>query len=209
MTRYTGPLLLALLAIGACAAPATTPLVIDDASVGAPLSGETGELYRPAGAGPFPAVVVLHGCTGVASHYRQWAQLLAQWGYVALLVDSFGPRGYTEICNRGNLVPAALQAADAFAAARYLRAQPYIRADRIGVIGFAHGGWAVLKAVLAGSAPPQVPPPFADAVAFYPGCDPPGLPLETDTLILIGTADDWTSASAGASLPRPTGTSCG
>jgi dienelactone hydrolase len=32
-------------------------------------------------------------------------------------------------------------------------------------------------------------------VAFYPGCDPPGSPLETDTLILIGDADDWTPAA--------------
>ena|SRR6516164_7139608 len=33
--------------------------------------------------------------------------------------------------------------------------------------------------------------PFAD-VAYYPGCDPPTSALETDTLILIGDADDWT-----------------
>lgn len=36
--------------------------------------------------------------------------------------------------------------------------------------------------------------PFAAAVAFYPGCDPPHSPLFTDTLILIGEADDWTPA---------------
>jgi dienelactone hydrolase len=57
------------------------------------------------------------------------------------------------------------------------------------VIGFSHGGWAVLK---AGLARPAAIPPFAAAVAFYPGCDPPAAPIETDTLILIGEADDWT-----------------
>jgi dienelactone hydrolase len=67
-----------------------------------------------------------------------------------------------------------------------------VRGDRIGVIGFSHGGWAVLKAVLA---QPAQPPPFAAAVAFYPGCDPPGSPLVTDTLILIGAADEWTPAA--------------
>jgi dienelactone hydrolase len=41
---------------------------------------------------------------------------------------------------------------------------------------------------------PTDAPPFAAAVAFYPGCDPPTAPLETDTLILIGEADDWTPA---------------
>jgi dienelactone hydrolase len=59
-------------------------------------------------------------------------------------------------------------------------------------MGFSHGGWAVLKAVLAGSLRPAGAPPFAAAVAFYPACQPPATPLETDTLILIGEADEWT-----------------
>ena len=32
-------------------------------------------------------------------------QRLADWGYAALLIDSFGPRGFQEVCNRGLLVP--------------------------------------------------------------------------------------------------------
>jgi dienelactone hydrolase len=87
-------------------------------------------------------------------------------------------------------IPPTLQAVDGFAAADYLRSLPNVRGDRIGVVGFSHGGWAVLKAVL--ESPGYRP--FAAAVAFYPGCDPPGAPLVTDTLILIGDADDWTPA---------------
>jgi dienelactone hydrolase len=87
-------------------------------------------------------------------------------------------------------IPPTLQAADAFAAADYLRSLAIVRGDRIGVIGFSHGGWAVLHAVLA--APARRP--FAAAVAFYPGCDPPDAPLVTDTMILIGDADDWAPA---------------
>jgi dienelactone hydrolase len=60
------------------------------------------------------------------------------------------------------------------------------------VIGFSHGGWAVLKAVLGDTVRQAGAKPFAAAVAFYPGCDPPHSPLQTDTLILIGEADDWT-----------------
>jgi dienelactone hydrolase len=63
------------------------------------------------------------------------------------------------------------------------------------VIGFSHGGWAVLKAVLADALAQDRVRAFAAAVAFYPGCDPPGSPLITDTLILIGDADDWTPVS--------------
>lgn len=167
----------------------------DPAKVGPPLSGSAAELYLPNGTAPRGAVVVLHGCNGLGRHEREWGFRLAQWGFAALLIDSFRPRGYTEVCNRGRLVPPETQARDAFDGAAYLRAAPQIRAERVGVIGFSHGGWAVLKAVLAGVVRRAGEPPFAAAVAFYPGCDPPGSALETDTLILIGDADDWTPAA--------------
>jgi dienelactone hydrolase len=170
------------------------PLAFNADTVGGPLSDARAELYLPPGAGKFPAVVVLHGCNGVKPHYRAWARQLASWGYVALLVDSFRPRNIAEVCNRGMLVPPQLQAQDAFNAADYLRSRGDVRVDRMAVIGFSHGGWAVLKAVLAGVARPAKTPPFTAAVAFYPGCDPPGSSLETDTLILIGEADEWTPA---------------
>ena len=75
-------------------------------------------------------------------------------GFAALLIDSFRPRGYREVCNRGRLVPPEAQARDAFDGAAYLRAAPEVRARRVGVIGFSHGGWAVLKAVLSGVVQP-------------------------------------------------------
>jgi dienelactone hydrolase len=136
--------------------------------------------------------VVLHGCDGVTPHYRGWARQLAGWGYLALLVDSFRPRGVETVCNHGMIVPPQLQAADAFSAAAYLGTRRDVRSERIGLIGFSHGGWAVLKAVLAGLVRPAEMPPFLAAVAFYPGCEASPLALETDTLILIGEADEWT-----------------
>jgi len=90
------------------------------------------------------------------------------------------------------LMPPELQALDGFNAANYLRAQPNVGGEPIGVIGFSHGGWAVLKAVLADMAGQASVKPFVAAVAFYPGCDPSRSALTTDTLILIGEADDWT-----------------
>ncbi len=183
-----------LLLLAALPAQAQT-VRIDETTIGAPRSGKPVELYLPQGPTPSAAVVVLHGCDGVGPHYREWADRLAQWGYAALLIDSFNPRGFREVCNHGELVPPELQAADAFAGVAYLRARPDLHIQRVGVIGFSHGGWAVLKAVLAGVVRHADEPPFAAAVAFYPGCDPPGSPLETDTLILIGSADDWTPAA--------------
>ena len=94
------------------------------------------------------------------------------------------------------IVPPLHQAQDAFAAADYLRRLPNIRDDRIGVIGFSHGGWAVLKAVLEDTVRQDNATPFVAAVAFSPGCDRPDSGLATDTLILIGDADDWTPVQA-------------
>jgi hypothetical protein len=45
-------------------------------------------LRRPSGAGPFPAVVLLHGCAGFAEALdRNWAARLAEWGYATLTVS--------------------------------------------------------------------------------------------------------------------------
>jgi dienelactone hydrolase len=187
-----------LLAFVFCSAIAVTadPQTFDPGRVGPPSSNSPAEIFVPAGTVP-AAVVLLHGCDGVKPHYRAWAQRLVEWGYAALLIDSFRPRGFTEVCNRGRLVPPEAQARDAFDGAAYLRATLHLRAGRVGVIGFSHGGWAVLKAVLGGVVRRPNETSFAAAVAFYSGCevrDAATSPLETDTLILIGDADDWTPA---------------
>src|SRR5437588_3902339 len=69
-----------------------------------------GYLYRPAQAGRVPAVVMMHGRAGpystrangvydastLSQRHQAWGELLAQAGYIALLVDGFGPRGYPQ-----------------------------------------------------------------------------------------------------------------
>jgi dienelactone hydrolase len=191
-------LLVISLLLGSCVAPGPVPADLEFRAdtVGGPNSGKRAELFQPPGPGPFSAVVVLHGCDGVGLHYRTWARQLRDWGYAAMLVDSFTPRGVTNVCNHGTIVSPLVQAQDAFAAADYLRRSRDIRADRIGVIGFSHGGWAVLKAVLQDNVRQDHATPFVAAVAFYPGCESAGSALATDTLILIGGADDWTSPAA-------------
>src|SRR5215813_15255053 len=54
-------------------------------------------------AGPYPAVIVLHGCGGFSSHSAQLADRIGSWGYVALTVDSLGPRGIASSCGSGLL----------------------------------------------------------------------------------------------------------
>jgi dienelactone hydrolase len=161
-----------LLALAFCGAEALAAVAqtFDPARVGPPWSNAPAELYKPAGT-VSAAVVVLHGCDGIKPHYRLWAQRLATWGYAALLIDSFGPRGFAEVCNRGLVMPPEAQARDVFDGAAYLRATFHLPAERVGVIGFSYGGWAVLKAVLRGLVRGPKEATFAAAVAFYPGCD--------------------------------------
>lgn len=173
------------------------PLTYDAGKIGKPNSGAPAELWRPAGSGPFPAMIVLHGCAGIIDNHRGWAGRLVEWGYAALLIDSFRPRNVNSTCYGGGTPTPAQRAQDAFSAAIYLRTLPDILADRIGVIGFSHGGSTVLEAALVRNVPTdRGGRPFAAGVAFYPGCDPdpPYSTPATDILILIGKNDDFTPA---------------
>jgi dienelactone hydrolase len=148
------------------------------------------ELLTPQGGGPFPAVVVMHGCDGINANTRAWAGRLVGWGYAALIVDSFRSRGLSNVCNRGAMLPASVRAGDAVAAKNYLRSLPNIAKGRIGLIGFSHGGWAALAASSS----------FSAVVAYYPWCSGR---VPANALVLIGSADDWTPSqrcSGGANL---------
>jgi len=61
-----------------------------------------GTLRRPEGPGPFAAIVLLHGCEGDWRGIdERWGRRLAEWDYVALTVDSYGPRGIDDTCQGG------------------------------------------------------------------------------------------------------------
>ncbi len=92
----------------------------------------TGYTARPAGSGPFPAVVLLHGCGGYHATMMSWTDRLAASGYVALSVDSFGSRGIAVNC--GGF---AEQPSDAFAALEFLAGKQFVRADAVAVMGFS------------------------------------------------------------------------
>ena len=63
---------------------------------------------------------------------NEWARWLTSEGYVALVLDSFTPRGVTNVCGTGR-GPTTLDAdADAFGALRYLRSLPFVDGERVG-----------------------------------------------------------------------------
>ena len=172
----------------------TQKIVFDGkAANGEPLK-LTGILTKPRGAGPFPAVVDLHGCSGIwPDRDLLWVTKLAGWGYVVLQVESYIARGRSNVCDRPWDMSGPLIARDAHAAKSHLAGLAFVDGDRIAVMGFSNGGWATLAAVddfggLGGD-------PFRAAVALYPWCLDRLVSLDAPLLILIGEADDWTPAS--------------
>ena len=155
-------------------------------------------LQKPDGAGPFPAVVMMHDCSGLgplsSGAPGRWAKELVARGYVVILPDSFSTRGYPNgICtdaSKGRFdVRPFVRARDARAARAFLQTLPYVDRERIGLMGGSHGGYTTLVTL---SRPGSG---FAAAVAFYPRCTffqqlKPDVPL----LILTGELDDWTPA---------------
>jgi dienelactone hydrolase len=162
-------------------------LVRPDRGLSALLGADAG---RP-GAERYPAVVVLHGCTGISSHSAAIADRLGSWGYVALAVDSLGPRGVADRCTRSGYQE---QAFDAYAALRYLGQQFFVDATRIAVLGNSMGGIATLYAVDRDMAAQYFTERFQAAIAYYPACLLPKVSLTAPTLILAGESDDWTPA---------------
>lgn len=154
----------------------------------------SGYLYRPEGAGPFPAMVLLHTCGGLRRHVLDWGRWLKSEGYAALAVDSFSPRGTVNVCGRGGSPSAREVALDAFGALDYLRSLPFVDPERIGVMGWSYGATAALQASSELTIESLKPKGggFRVAVAFYPDCDAfgyaPGIPV----LLLLAEADDWT-----------------
>jgi len=152
-----------------------------------------GYLRQPAGAGPWPVVVLLHGCGGGAEELdRRWGQRIAGWGYVSLTVDSFGPRGLKNTCGNGAPVDLAF---DAYRALGYLVQQPYVDPARIAVLGFSQGAGQALSSVERGVLELLAPNKFRAAIGFYPYCLGLNGTMTVPTLILIGELDDWSPAT--------------
>lgn len=166
-------------------------------------------LYRPDGAGPFPAVVVLHGCAGVRSKDTRWAERLRDQGYVALVVDSLTGRGLTTLEQRrgvctGWTLWGGTRAVDVRASLAYLRTLPYVDGTRLGVIGFSHGAWAALD-LLALASDDDVRGLRA-VVGFYPYCGMAsrahwlGWRVNVPTLLLLAEADRTVSSAECVSV---------
>jgi carboxymethylenebutenolidase len=193
--------------IGALARPAAAALVLlllgaqRAAADGAPAEvsfmsadGRTmlrGYVFQPASPPPWPAVVMLHGRSGpystaargvydastLSQRHLQWGRFWAARGYLALHVDSFGPRGYPAgfaIRSYAHRPPEVneqtVRPLDAYGAVAYLRARGDVDAQRIGLHGWSNGAMAGLATMAALPAMAAQSDGFRAALLFYPGC---------------------------------------
>jgi carboxymethylenebutenolidase len=197
-------------------------------------------LFKPKEAGPRGAVVMLHGragpysanvnadCTLVArtvpspcnaatlsKRHMMWGDYWAARGYVALLPDSFGPRGKAHGFGRGthddpdrdDVNERTVRPLDAEAALGFLRTRKDVLPQRIFVQGWSNGGSTALNVMIrqgmirqgmGGGAGGGARSGFRAALVFYPGCGKAALLERTVTTttpiaMFLGTDDEEVS----------------
>ena len=197
MPRHRWAVLAASVFLAGCAGPSAS---FSNATPGAARAVPAWEV-RPEGAGPFPAVVLFHGCHGVSDSNRAWARWFRDHGYVALIVDSWAPRGIKNGCVPGPDIPNTERFDDAVGALRWLHARPYVDRAHVGAIGWSNGGLFAMSVINGPSLERarrrgvQMPAPgYAASVAVSPGgCySLVNEQVVKPMLLLIGDADDWT-----------------
>jgi len=115
----------------------------DGASIGAYIT-------RPKADEKFPAVIVIHGNSGIDDHIRDVARRIAKAGYVALAPDLLSRQGGTasfptsDAASEGiRRLDEELIMKDLAGAVNFLRSQSFVR-PKIGVTGFCWGGGRAL-----------------------------------------------------------------
>jgi dienelactone hydrolase len=106
----------------------------------------------PEGDGPFPVVLMMHGCGGPRPMFRDWARALAEAGSASIAIDSFSHRGIgrvnalTTVCT-GAQLRGRERAGDLYATYAWARAQPWADPQRVVAAGWSHGGWTIFDAL--------------------------------------------------------------
>jgi dienelactone hydrolase len=156
-------------------------------------------LPRPTGAKP-PLVVISIGSQGFKSGREDlYSRALTDIGIAAFVVDSFGPRGFSETTSGQGRLSMAGSTADTLHAVGHIRNDPRIDGNRIGILGYSRGGHAsvashhraIQQAVLGRS------DTISAHVALYPALNPRWRnpqPTKAPMLMLYGEADDLVPA---------------
>ena len=161
-----------------------------------------------------PVVVALHGCGGLYARvgarkgklnarHQAMGEMLQGMGYHVVFPDSLSARGEVSLCAQligTRKITQTQRRADAFGALAWVRAQAWADPSRVAVIGWSHGGSAVLAVTeaanrKAGQEDTVLVAPFKTAIAFYPGCAESlqnKYQPNTSLTLFLGADDDWT-----------------
>ena len=170
-------------------------------------------IYKPTGAGPFPALAVVHSCGGLRQEIRDWTKLALERGYVVFVIDSLSSRGVSAQagCNPATWVAPARGAKDALQAREHLRKFAFVDQDRVALVGFSWGamvGLYVSSGVIASQLSSSR---YGAVVSFYPICYFPGggqfqavewLRAEVDKPLLVLMGDQDNEAPPAECIPR-------
>jgi dienelactone hydrolase len=158
-------------------------------------------------------VLLFHTCRGRhPEHESRWARRLTAEGWSVLAVDSLSARhgDPSQVCT-GNSLWGNERAADVQVSIQHARTLPFVDPERIAVIGFSHGGWAVLDALTLSSPlqrpngltelPSRVLAGLRAAIVMYPYCGFPaahraGWEQRVPVLALLAGADRLTDSAA-------------
>lgn len=162
----------ALAAVAADAAPIHTPedgLVIDEVMIpnGAP-QPLPAYVARPKGHARHATIIVVNEIFGIHDYIKDICRRLAKLGYVAVAPDFFYRSGVNlpALTDIKAILPVVAQAnpdqvdGDVRATSTWIKAQPFAKADRIGITGFCWGGAVVWRSAM-------VDPDIKAGVAWY------------------------------------------
>ncbi|MBL4784077.1 MAG: dienelactone hydrolase family protein [Cohaesibacteraceae bacterium] len=150
-----------------------------------------GTLHLPDATSVVPAVIVLVSGDGLRPSHNAWGQWLAENGYAALVIDSYGSRGVQSYADN-SVVP---MSADAFAAHKFLSSLPNINSARISLMGFSYGATHTIMAVEKDNRYRPANISFNAAISIYPRCQ--GATIVTaPVLLLLGDADPLLSVNS-------------
>ena len=103
-------------------------------------------LAAPAGAGPFPAVIVVQEWWGLDAHIKDVARRLAGEGYFTVAPDLYSRQG-NRVTNDPNIAAELMGGLkqgdgidDLLSTINWIKTQSAAKATRIGIIGFCMGG---------------------------------------------------------------------
>ena len=147
-------------------------------------------LEKPKGEGPFPAVMLVPGCSGFDSetfvtHYERVQDQLVELGFVALRIDWLAVR------NAANCYEVDFEnvAGDIGVVADYLRQQDYVKKSALNVLGWSYGGACALQALR--DTQNRNSADVDSVIAYYPSCwIVKSWDSEVPVLALFGGADN-------------------